>query len=383
MMKAKEVHPTIAEAVEFVYTLKSPLTTNDLAFTQKLNRLVQEEALEVAYSDGVALPFTFAIGDEDLLKVAVTPLTQGVRIDPKRTRITVRRQEKKSGKDGQFFSCETHFPSPEYKGRIDQLLGIDSIKSDVQAIFRSLIPGTLESWALRHYPMEEADPRSELNGSPALLFSGDPGTGKTALATSIGDWLARESGYPVQLLKLDLGVRGGGHVGELTANISEAWRQVVERHLQREGGFSIFLIDDSDALLQSRAGEEQHHEDRAGVDAIIQALDNNRHLGIVVILITNIPDYIDPAVRRRAVHKFHFPRPSLAVRRQLLQRPYFSNLPLAILDEVAELTEGYTPHDLQAIYERSVHRAHMADCPVTPELLWDVVISSQPTPAVQ
>jgi hypothetical protein len=380
MLKHK-VCPPVAEAVEFVYTLKPAITVTDLAFIQKLNRRVQEEALEAAYEDGLALPFTFAIG-EDLLKVEVTPLTHGVRIDPGVTRITVRRQEKKSGKDGQFFSCEISYPAPEYAGRIDRLLGIDSIKNDVQAILRSLIPGTLESWALRHYPLEEADPRSELNGTPALLFSGDPGVGKTELATSIGDWLARESGYPVQLLKLDLGVRGGGHVGEFTANITEVWRQVVERHLATEG-FTIFLIDDADAIIQSRAGEEQHHEDRAGVDAIIQALDGHRHLAIVVILVTNIIDYTDPAVRRRAVHKFFFPRPNLAVRRQLFTKPFLRHLPAALLDEIAELTEGYTPHDIQAIYERSVHLAHRADCPVTPKLLWDVVVGTQPTSAVK
>jgi SpoVK/Ycf46/Vps4 family AAA+-type ATPase len=41
-----------------------------------------------------------------------------------------------------------------------------------------------------------------------------------------------------------------------------------------------------------------------------------------------------------------------------LKRPYFSNLPSALLDEIAELTEGYTPHDIQAIYERSAHLAN-------------------------
>ena len=380
MMKNKVLRPPVAEAVEFVYTVKPAITVTDLAFTQKLNRRVQEEALEVAYEDGLALPFTFAIGD--LLKVEATPLNQGVRIDPDVTRITVRRQEKKSGKDGQFFSREIVYPAPEYAGRIHTLLGIDPIIRDVQSILCSLIPGTLESWALRHYPKEEVDPRSELNGSPTLLFSGDPGTGKTLLATSIGDWLARESGYPVQLLALDLGVRGGGHVGELTANISEVWHQVVERHLQTEG-CTIFLIDESDALVHSRAGEDQHHEDRAGVDEIIEKLDSNRHLAIVVILITNIIDYTDPAVRRRAVHKFHFPRPGLSVRRQLLRRPYFRHLSPQLLDEIAVLTDGYTPHDMQAIYERSVHLARRADSQVTPEILWDVVVSSQPTPAVK
>jgi hypothetical protein len=380
MPNHKVVRPHVAEAVEFVYTLKPPITVTDLAFTQKLNQRVQE-AVQVACHDGIADPFTFHIGG-GLLRVEVTPLSHGVRIDPARTRITVRRQEKKSGKDGQFFSREIHYPLAEYAGRLEQLLGIDPIIRDVQAILHSLIPGALESWALRHYPWEEVDPRSETNGTPALLFSGDPGVGKTELATCIGDWLARESGYPVQLLKLDLGVRGGGHVGEFTTNITEVWRQVVERHLATEQ-FTIFLIDDCDSVVQSRGYSEQHHEDRAAVDAIIQQLDNNRHLSIVVILITNIIDYTDPAVRRRAVHKFFFPRPNLTVRRQLLNKPFLRHLPEALLDEVALLTDGYTPHDIQAVYEQVIRRAYSDDTPVTPEILWDAVVSSQPTPAVK
>lgn len=380
MLKHKALSPQAAETVEFAYTVKPAITSNDLAFTQMLNRRVLE-AVQIACQDGFADPFTFAI-DKDFLQVEVTPLRAGVLIDPDRTRITVRRQEKKPGKDGQFFSREIHYPSGAYAGRIKQLLGIDPIIKDVQAILHSLIPGSLESWALRHYPLQESDPRRELNGTPALLFSGDPGTGKTELATSIGDWLARESGYPVQLLKLDIGVRGSGHVGEFTTNITEVWRQVIERHLQTEG-FTIFLIDDADAIIQSRAGESQHHEDRAAVDAIIQALDLHRQLAIVVILITNIIDYTDPAVRRRAVHKFFFPRPNLAVRRQLFSKTYLRHLPATLLDEVALLTDGYTPHDIQAIYEQAIRRAYRDDCPVTPELLWDVVASSQPTPAVK
>jgi ATPase family associated with various cellular activities (AAA) len=379
MLMNKLLRPQAAEAVEFIYTVKPAVTVADLAFTQKLNRRVQEEAAKIARGEGLAVPFTFAI--EDLLQVEATPLSPGACIDPSRTRITVRRQEKKAGKDGQFFSREIVYPDPAYQGRLDRLLGIDPIVSDVQAILRSLIPGTLESWALAHYPREAADPRRELNGTPALLFSGDPGVGKTELATSIGDWLARESGYPVQLLKLDLSVRGGGHVGELTANITEVWRQVVERHLQRDG-FTIFLIDEADAIVQSRAGSDQHHEDRAGVDAIIQQLDDNRHLAIVVILITNTLDYTDPAVRRRAVHAFSFPRPNLVVRRQLFNKPFLRHLPKTLLNEVAELTDGYTPHDIQAVYEQVIRRAIRADMPVTPELLRDVVAGSRPTPAV-
>lgn len=365
--------------IEYAYSVKPPVAADDLLFTQKLNRRVREEALAACRNSPVS-PFTFEIGN--LIGVSVTPLPSGVFIDPAVTRITVRRQENKSSKDGEFFASEIRYPHPAFEGRINRLLGIDPIIDEVKGILTSLLPGDLESWAARHYPSQQVDLRSELDGTPALLFYGDPGVGKTALATCIGDWLARASGYPVQLLKLDMRVRGSGHVGELTRNISDVWRKVVERHLSTDG-VTLFLIDEADAVVQSRAHDQQHHEDLAGVDTIIQQLDQHNHLRIVVILITNLIDRTDPAVRRRAVHKFCFPRPNLEIRRQLFNKPLLRLIPAVVLDEMAELTEGYTPSDIQAMYAAAVRRARRADSPITEAILWDVLSSSQPTPSVK
>jgi AAA+ superfamily predicted ATPase len=55
-----------------------------------------------------------------------------------------------------------------------------------------------------------------------------------------------------------------------------------------------------------------HHEDRAGVNAVIRGIDSitSTHVPAVVIMCTNRLEAIDPAVRRRAAEVFEFIRPN-------------------------------------------------------------------------
>lgn len=64
-----------------------------------------------------------------------------------------------------------------------------------------------------------------------------------------------------------------------------------------------------------------HHEDRAGVNALIRGLDGIRSAKgpMLVVMCTNRIDAIDPAIRRRAAGTFQFHRPSFEQRRHLLE----------------------------------------------------------------
>jgi AAA+ superfamily predicted ATPase len=65
-----------------------------------------------------------------------------------------------------------------------------------------------------------------------------------------------------------------------------------------------------------------HHEDRAGVNALIRGIDGlrNERLPVLTIICTNRIDAIDPAVRRRAAAIFEFSRPNEDDRAELLRR---------------------------------------------------------------
>jgi len=66
-----------------------------------------------------------------------------------------------------------------------------------------------------------------------------------------------------------------------------------------------------------------HHEDRAGVNALIRGIDRigNGGLPAAVIMCTNRLNALDPAVRRRAADILIFDRPGDAQRHAVLDEP--------------------------------------------------------------
>ncbi len=144
------------------------------------------------------------------------------------------------------------------------------------------------------------------------------GSGKTELAESIGDAVARKEKIDITLLPLSLSTRGQGRVGEMTQLLSAAFEYTVAEAAklksasQRARGAVILLVDEADALAQSRESSQMHHEDRAGVNAFIRGIDHiaNAKLPVAVIMCTNRLNALDPAVRRRAADVLSFSRPN-------------------------------------------------------------------------
>jgi AAA+ superfamily predicted ATPase len=133
----------------------------------------------------------------------------------------------------------------------------------------------------------------------------------------------------------------------MTTLLTKAFDQVRE-HAQagrsREGKLrhaTILLIDEADALAQSRELGQMHHEDRAGVNALIRGIDGLRRerLPVLTIMCTNRVDAIDPAVRRRAAAVLTFRRPEEAHRIELLKRSFSGvDIPENEWNEIARLT---------------------------------------------
>jgi SpoVK/Ycf46/Vps4 family AAA+-type ATPase len=165
-----------------------------------------------------------------------------------------------------------------------------------------------------------------LDRPPVFILAGDVGTGKTALAETFGDPLARALGLPVFAYRLSLAARGSGLVGEITTLVRDAFATVGDeaKRATRTGktrSAFILLIDEADSLAQSRQQEQMHHEDRAGVNALIRGIDElaRDRLPAIIVLCTNRLDAIDPAVQRRSAEPFLFTRPNAAQREAVLR----------------------------------------------------------------
>ena len=151
-----------------------------------------------------------------------------------------------------------------------------------------------------------------------MVLAGDVGSGKTELAESIGDAVARQESIEITLFPLSLSTRGEGRVGEMTQLLSAAFEFTLDEAAKRKSrsgrarGAVILLVDEADALAQSREASQMHHEDRAGVNAFIRGIDRiaNARVPAAVVMCTNRLDALDPAVRRRAADILTFSRPN-------------------------------------------------------------------------
>ena len=154
-------------------------------------------------------------------------------------------------------------------------------------------------------------------------------------------------------------------------------------------GAVILLVDEADALAQSRATAEMHHEDVSGVNAFIRGIDrlSNHRLPAAVIMCTNRYEALDPAVKRRAAEILRFERPN-DEKRKLMLRPKLAELGFseADIDKIVaatgprEFPYGFTYSDLaQRLIPALVLDAY-PERPIKPDRAIAIAREMRPTP---
>lgn len=244
-------------------------------------------------------------------------------------------------------------PDPDLKRRYEDLAGLDAVKEQLHKDAALLLdPTALDAWSQKFHGSALPAVSRFRERPPLILISGDVGTGKTTLAESFGDRLARELKIPIKVHRLGLMTRGRGAVGEMTHLITRAFAE-VENHAGRGAGTgrprsaTILIIDEADALAESRAGDQMHHEDRAGVNAVIRGIDRltDGRLPVLVLMCTNRDGALDPAIVRRASARFTFGRPGPEQSTYLLRRAFGD---IFTSDELGALTKLIGPSNGRA-----------------------------------
>jgi AAA+ superfamily predicted ATPase len=225
------------------------------------------------------------------------------------------------------FERRIAYPDPDARDRLGRLVGLDDHKMRLAKILGLLVhPAGLEAWAKKFHPSADMVLPRVLRRPPLVVLAGDVGSGKTELAETIGDMVARQEKIDITLFPLSLAARGKGLVGDMTQQLSAAFDHAITEAKKlkssspRARGAVILLVDEADAIAQSREEAQMHHEDRAGVNAFIRGIDRITSSGVpcAVILCTNRPSALDPAVRRRAADILLFARPDGAQRSAVL-----------------------------------------------------------------
>ncbi len=282
----------------------------------------------------------------------------------------------------ELFERRMTYPDFEYRERLDRLVGLDDYKLRLTKILGLLVNSKhLRDWANKHHPHAERLVALVTSRPPLVILAGDVGSGKSELAETIGDAVARQEHIEITLLPLSLSTRGQGRVGEMTQLISAAFDHTVAEATKLKGnggktrGGVILLIDEADALAQSREAAQMHHEDRAGVNALIRGINRlaTGNLPAAVIMCTNRLGALDPAVRRRAADILEFYRPDDAQRKAVLS---------GALGEA-----GFSAHDLDAIVTatgpNTKHNYGFTFSDLTQRFLPNLILDAYPDKAIQ
>ena len=174
-----------------------------------------------------------------------------------------------------------------------------------------------------------------------VLLYGPPGTGKTLLARAV----AAES--RVHFIHLNGPEIMRKFYGESEAKLREVFEEAARR------APAILFIDEIDAVAPKRAEVTGEVEKRV-VAQLLSLMDGFVARGqVIVIGATNIPEVLDPALRRpgRFDREIEIGVPNQQARLQIL-RIHTRSMPLASdidLREIAEHSHGFVGADLEAL----------------------------------
>jgi SpoVK/Ycf46/Vps4 family AAA+-type ATPase len=291
------------------------------------------------------------------------------------------------------FEAQTVLPDSNLTQQAERLLGFEPrylrIKKQLQLMIQS---DELDRWSNTHHgkKLDVVELLSEQY--PLAIFHGDVGTGKTANAEAIANRLARDARIEDAILfKLSNKIRGTGKVGEMGSLITDAFSEIL-RSIGTGNGRAFLIIDEGDSLGASRSQEHSHHEDKVGVNTLIQAIDNLRNHGgrVFAILCTNRLSVLDAALVRRASIVEEFQRPNDSEREQLFTKD------LADLDfKQADITKlvaatsvqgtspAWTYSDIRTrLYPTAVSMA-FPDSPLTAEHFHQAANNLKPSPVMK
>ena len=191
--------------------------------------------------------------------------------------------------------------------------------------------------------------RLGIEAPKGILLHGPPGTGKTLLAKAV----ANESGAKFFV------INGPEVMSKFYGESEENLRKIFDE--AEKNAPAIIFIDEIDAIAPKREEVRGEVEKRV-VSQMLTLLDGLKTRGkIIIIGATNIPNSIDPALRRpgRFDREIELGVPNKEGRKEILQI-HSRGMPIdkdVDIDKIAEITYGYVGADISALCKEAAMHA--------------------------
>ena len=185
------------------------------------------------------------------------------------------------------------------------------------------------------------------NQPKGVLLYGPPGTGKTLIAKAVAN--ESEANF--------ISVKGPEFLSKWVGESERAVREVFRK--ARQAAPCIIFFDEIETITPTRGGMVDSHVTERVISQILTELDGLEELhGVMIIAATNRPDFIDAALLRpgRFDKLIEFSLPKEVSDRVEIFKIHSRNRPLqnVNLNELGELTDGFSGADIAAICDEAV-----------------------------
>jgi transitional endoplasmic reticulum ATPase len=228
-----------------------------------------------------------------------------------------------------------HFkrPKPDPPLTFDDFGGLDLVVARARELVTTGLAKRRELRAMNVTPVK------------GVLFTGEPGTGKTLLARIIAS----------QTDAVLYEISGPEVFSKYYGQSEDLLRRIFDAAAAEPS--AIVFFDEIDSVA-GRRGEESHEASKRVVAQLLTLMDDSQSEALVIAT-TNRRGDIDPALRRpgRLDWEIHFPLPGESDRETILRRlarpkAIEGSLPFAL---IAAHTGGWTGAELNAIYTEAGH----------------------------
>ncbi len=224
----------------------------------------------------------------------------------------------------------------------DDIGGLEDVKQQLREAVE---------WPLKH---PEAYERFGIEPPRGILLYGPPGCGKTLLAKAVAT--ESEANF--------IAVKGPEILSKWVGESERAIREIFKK--ARTYAPAVIFFDEIDAIAPIRGMYGDTAVTERVVSQLLTEMDSIESLNnVIVIAATNRPDLVDPALLRpgRFEKIIYVPPPDKRARLEIL-KVHTRRVPLAEdvdLEKIAELTEGYSGADLEALVREAALTALRED----------------------